>query len=513
MLLGEIAQTSQRVAETRARLEKISHLADCLRRLSPEEREAGVAFLTGEMRQGRIGLGHAAIREAMPDKVSAGAALTVREVDETFETIAGTSGPGSAKAKLQALRSLLGRSTKEEQDFLTRLVFGELRQGAQEGVVIEAVAKAAAVTASSVRRATMLAGDLQQVAVAALTDGEAALSGFRLQLLSPVQPMLAQTAEEMADVFARHERVELEYKVDGVRVQVHRLGEDVRVFTRKLNEVTAAVPELVEAALALPVSGGVILDGEAIALTSDGRPAPFQTTMRRFGRRLNVDDMRRRLPLSPFYFDCLHLNGEDLIDRPAEERLAAARRLLPLEQVVPHTVASGAEEAQGFLQAALEAGHEGIVAKALDGPYEAGRRGAGWLKLKPVHTLDLVVLAVEWGSGRRSGLFSNLHLGARDPSGGLVMLGKTFKGMTDAVLRWQTQKLLELKVTEEGGVVYVRPELVVEIAFDGVQASPHYPGGMALRFARLKRYRPDKTADQADTVQTVRQVFEERAPH
>ena len=507
MLLADIVSTSRQVTDTRARLKKIGFLADCMSRLEPAEREAGIAFLTGEMRQGRIGLGYAAIREAMPASAATAPTVTVTEVDGVFETIATTSGRGSAKTRMQALGALLERATEAEQEFLAHLVFGELRQGAQEGIIVEAIARAAEVPAPAVRRAAMLAGDVRKVALAALTSGESALAEFRLQLFCPLQPMLAQTAEDVEDVLQRHERVDLEYKLDGARVQVHRHGNEVRVFTRKLNDVTAAVPELVEAALALPVSR-LILDGEAIVLDPEGKPAPFQMTMRRFGRRLEVEEMRQQLPLSSFYFDCLHLDGEDLIDRPGRERMEALRQILPAEQVVPHLETGSVEEARAFLKSALQAGHEGVVAKALDAPYEAGRRGAGWLKLKPVHTLDLVVLAVEWGSGRRSGWLSNLHLGARQTTGeGFIMLGKTFKGMTDAMLKWQTEKLQELKVAEEGHVVHVRPELVVEIAFDGVQASPHYPGGMALRFARVKRYRPDKTAAQAATVETVRQIF------
>ena len=506
MLLADIVQTSQRVSATRARLQKISLLADCLRRLAADEREAGIAFLTGELRQGRIGLGYAAVRDAMPAGAAAEATLSVSDVDGALAEIAGMSGSGSGRSRLQALQTLLAKATKEEQEFLARLIFGELRQGAQEGVAIEAVAAAAAVAASSVRRAAMLCGDLKRVAIAALSAGEPALSAFRLELLSPLQPMLAQPAEDVEAVFARHQRVGLEYKLDGARVQVHRLGDDVRVFTRKLHDVTAAVPEVVAAVGELPVSS-LILDGEAIVLQQDGRPAPFQTTMRRFGRRLNVDEMKSRLPLSSFYFDCLHCDGEDLIDRPGSERAAALADAIPAAQIVTHATAGSAEEAETFIAAALRAGHEGVMAKDLEAAYEAGRRGASWMKLKPSHTLDLVVLAVEWGSGRRQGWLSNLHLGARDAAGGFVMLGKTFKGMTDEMLRWQTEKLQELQVATEGHVVHVHPELVVEIACDGVQASPHYPGGMALRFARVKRYRSDKSADQADTLETVRQIF------
>ena len=506
MLFAEIVRTSRSVAATRARLQKIAHLAECMRGLGPDEREAGVAFLTGELRQGRVGLGYAAVRDAMPGSAAPSPRLAVAAVDLAFSEIASMSGPGSARAKLQGLGKLLSEATAEEQEFLARLVFGELRQGAQEGIVVEAVASGAGLPAALVRRAVMLSGDLRQVAVAALAGGEGALAGFRLQLLSPVQPMLAQTARDLEEVFGRHERVGLEYKLDGARVQVHRIGGDVRVFTRKLNDVTAAVPEVVEAVRSLPAAS-LILDGEAIALTGHGRPAPFQTTMRRFGRRLDVDGMKAELPLSSFFFDCLHLDGQDLIDLPGRERAAALNGVVPETGRVRALVTASAEEARVFVDGALQAGHEGVMAKDQEAPYEAGRRGAGWMKLKPSHTLDLVVLAVEWGSGRRRGWLSNLHLGARDEAGGFTMLGKTFKGMTDEMLRWQTAKLQELKVGREGHILHVRPELVVEVAFDGVQASSQYPGGMALRFARVKRYRPDKRAAEADTVAAVREIF------
>ncbi len=506
MLFAEIVRTSRSVGGSRARLQKIARVAECMRGLGPAEREAGVAFLTGELRQGRIGLGYAAVADSMPGSAAPSPRLAVAAVDLAFAEIASMGGPGSAKAKLQRLGQLLSQATVEEQEFLARLVFGELRQGAQEGIVVEAVARAASLPAASVRRAVMLSGDLRQVAVAALTGGEGTLAQFRLQLLSPVQPMLAQTAQDLEEVFARHERVGLEYKLDGARVQVHRLGDDVRVFTRKLNDVTAAVPEVVEAVRALPGTR-LILDGEAIVLTGQGRPAPFQITMRRFGRRLKVEEMKAELPLSSFFFDCLHLDGQDLIDLPGRERAQAMSGLVPEAGRVPVLVTASPGDARRFIDGALQAGHEGVMAKDPEAPYEAGRRGAGWMKLKPSHTLDLVVLAVEWGSGRRRGWLSNLHLGARDEAGGFAMLGKTFKGMTDEMLRWQTAKLQELKVAEEGHVVHVRPELVVEVAFDGVQASPQYSEGMALRFARIKRYRPDKRAAQADTVAAVREIF------
>ncbi len=504
MRLAGIVETSQQVGATSARSDKIERLAAALLDLRPEEITVGVSYLSGELPQGRIGVGPALIRDAVPDSAAVESTLTLLQVDSSFGRIAEISGSGSATRRGRALHDLLARATREEQEFLARLVLGELRQGAQEGVMVEAVARAAGVAARSVRRALMFSGDLPAVARSALAEGAAGLRRFSIQLFRPVLPMLAQTADQVGDALDRFETAALEYKLDGARVQVHRAGDDVRVYTRRLNDVSEAVPELVERVRALPIRE-VVLDGEALALRSDGRPQPFQVTMRRFGRRLEVGRMRRELPLSAYFFDILYLDGDALVDLPARERLEALDRALPGELVVPRAVTGAVNEADEFLKRALAAGHEGIMAKALDGPYEAGRRGRTWLKLKPAHTLDLVVLAAEWGSGRRKGWLSNLHLGARDPvGGGFVMLGKTFKGLTDQTLEWQTRKLQELEVSRDAYTVYVRPELVAEVAFDGVQASPTYPGGVTLRFARLKRYRPDKNAEQADTIDTVR---------
>ncbi len=508
MQLKEIVDTSQRVAATRARSEKIERLAAALRRLEPEEVAVGVAYLSGELPQGRIGVGPALVRDAFPEAAAPESTLRLLEVDASFRRIAEISGSGSAARRGRALHDLLARGTREEQDFLARLVLGELRQGALEGVMVEAVARAAGVAARSVRRALMFSGDLREVAQAAFGEGAAGLRRFSIQLFRPVLPMLAQTADRVGDALDRFETAALEYKLDGARVQVHRSGDDVRVYTRRLNDVSDAVPELVESVRALPVRE-IVLDGEALALRPDGRPQPFQVTMRRFGRRLDVSRMRGELPLSAYFFDILYLDGDALVDLPARERLEALDGALPGELVIPRTVTGAVEEAEAFLKRALAAGHEGVMAKALDGPYEAGRRGRTWLKLKPAHTLDLVVLAAEWGSGRRKGWLSNLHLGARDPaSGGFVMLGKTFKGLTDETLEWQTRKLQELQVSRDAYTVYVRPELVVEIAFDGVQESPRYPAGLTLRFGRVKRYRPDKSASEADTIEAVRRIYQ-----
>jgi DNA ligase-1 len=456
--LSDIVVTSRRVAGTSSRREKIQQITATLQRLDPHEIRAAVAYLSGEIRQGRIGIGPSGLRSALPD---------------------------SCRSEPALLSGLLSQATAEEQDFLVRLLLGELRQGALEGVMVEGIAKAAGVSSSIIRRALMFSGDIGEVAHAALAEGKSALARFSIQLFHPVQPMLAQTANAVDDALQRFESAGLEYKFDGARVQVHRAGGDVRVYTRRLNDVTAAVPELVEYARALPVDE-LILDGEALALRSDGRPQPFQVTMRRFGRKLDVERVREELPL-----------------------VGLLAEALPESLVTPRLVTSDAWKVEAFLQTALAAGHEGIMAKALDAPYEAGRRGRSWLKLKPVHTLDLVVLAAEWGSGRRRGWLSNLHLGARNPAtGSYVMLGKTFKGLNIPTLEWQTRRLQELEVSRDAHTVYVRPELVVEIAFDGVQESPRYPGGLALRFARVKRYRPDKRPEQADTIDSVRAIHE-----
>jgi DNA ligase-1 len=442
----------------------------------------------------------------MPEQTADVASLELAEVDATFDRIASvTAGKGSNGERLRLLRDLLARATHDEQSFLFRLVTGELRQGAVEGLMLEAVAKAAAVPAEGVRRARMMAGDLPSVAKAALGGDAAELSDFSTQLFRPVQPMLAGSAEDAAVAIKELGEAALEYKLDGARIQIHKSGDQVAVYSRRLNDVTAVVPEVVDLVRALPARE-LILDGEIIALRENGTPYPFQTTMSRFGRRLDIDRSRTDLPLTPFFFDLLYLNGGSLMDEPARQRLAALHELAPAPTVVPRLVTSSSVEADRFLRTALARGHEGIMAKALDAPYQAGHRGRRWLKIKPANTLDLVVLAAEWGHGRRQGWLSNLHLAARDPAGGFVMLGKTFKGMTDEMLGWQTKKLLELEVARDGSTVHVRPELVVEVAFNEVQTSTQYPGGVALRFARIKRYRTDKTADEADTIGSVQAI-------
>jgi ATP-dependent DNA ligase I len=510
VLLEEIAETSAAVAASSARLAKVERLAACLRRLGPDEVHPAVAFLAGELRQRQIGVGWASLREVPPP--AAAASLTVAEVDAGFERIGRQAGPGSQAERRRLLAGLLGRATAAEQRFLVRLLSGELRQGALEGVMAEAIARAAGIPATEVRRALMLRGALGPVAETALAHGVAGLRELRLHVGRALQPMLAQTATSVEAALAKAGGpsalpAAVEWKLDGVRVQLHKDGDQVRVFTRTLDDITARVPEAVETVAALPAADAV-LDGELIALRDDGRPHPFQITAGRLGSKLGVERLRTTVPLTLFLFDVLHLDGEDLIDRDGAARHAALAALTPEALRVPRTVTADPAVANAFLADALDRGHEGVLVKSLAAPYEAGRRGAGWVKVKPVHTLDLVVLAAEWGHGRRTGWLSNLHLGARDPeNGGFVMLGKTFKGLTDELLRWQTERLQELAVTPtDGWVVRVRPELVVEVAFDGLQTSPRYPGGLALRFARVLRYREDKRAADADTIDTVRAI-------
>lgn len=499
MLLERVVDTSKRIAATSRRLAKIDLLAALLSEAHQTEIEIAVAYLSGEPRQGKIGIGYRLIQAAIGAPAHT-AALTLVETDQAIGFIATLRG---TSAKTQAFATLLARATAAEQEFLSRLLTGELRQGALEGIMVEGIAKASNLPAERVRRAVMLTGNIMLVARAALEQGEAGLAPFDIQLLRPIQPMLAQPAEDAIHALQELGEASLEYKMDGARIQVHRDGDQVRVFTRALNDVTAAVPEVVEAALTLPVRNA-ILDGEVIAMQESGRPHPFQVTMRRFGRKLDVDALRRSLPLTPYFFDALYADGASLLDEPQSRRFEALAGFTPGQFVVPHIRTADPKAAAEFVQQSLEAGHEGVMAKAPTSPYSAGARGASWLKIKQARTLDLVILAAEWGSGRRKGWLSNLHLGARDPvNGGFAMLGKTFKGLTDEMLAWQTQELLKLEVSRDSWTVYVKPSLVAEIAFNDIQVSPHYASGLALRFARVKRYRTDKSPDQADTFQTV----------
>jgi DNA ligase-1 len=503
VLLADLAAVSEAVASTSARGGKVLALAGALRAASPAEAPAVVAFLSGELRQRQIGVGWAALRELPAPAESP--SLTIAAVDEAFAAIGALAGPGSRDARRRALAALLARATAPEQRFLRALLSGDLRQGALAGVMAEAAAKAAGVPATELRRALMLRGDLGAVAATALEGGTQALREVRLEVGRPVHPMLASPSAGVEAAMERLRPAAVEWKLDGARIQVHRDGRDVAVFTRTLDDITARVPEVVEAALALPARA-VVLDGEAIALRPGGRPHPFQVTSSRLGSAAG----RSGVPLSALFFDVLHADGEDVLDAPAAARAEMLAAVAPEALRVPRRIAGDAEAAAAVLREALAMGHEGVVVKSLDAPYAAGRRGADWLKVKPVHTLDLVVLAAEWGHGRRRGFLSNLHLGARHDAepGGLVMLGKTFKGLTDAMLAWQTERLLELAVDRGDRVVRVRPELVVEVAFDGVQTSPRYPGGVALRFARVVRHRPDKPAAEADTLAAVLAVRE-----
>ena len=521
MLLVDVAKASAEVGSVSARLAKIRRIADLLTAAAteadPQLVTVVVAWLSGELPQRQIGVGWAALR-ALPAAATE-PSLTVAGVDAAFTEIGAVSGKGSQTRRSELVAAVFSAATADEQTFLRRLLGGELRQGALIGVMADAVAGAAGVPAAEVRRAAMLSGELPTVATAVLTGGTAALADFTLQVGRPVGPMLAQTATDVSDALEKLGGTAVfEAKLDGARVQIHRSGDSVSIYTRSLDDITARLPEVVDAARALPATS-LIADAEAIALRPDGRPHRFQVTASRFGRgggrggrdrSADVEAARAAQPLSVFFFDLLHLDGTDLLDLPTTERLAVLDALVPDAHRVDRLVTADVADAQGFLAATLAAGHEGVMAKSPAAPYEAGRRGAGWLKVKPVHTLDLVVLAVEWGSGRRTGKLSNIHLGARDPAtGGFVMLGKTFKGMTDEMLDWQTSRFLELADgPTDGYVVTLRPEQVVEIALDGVQTSSRYPGGMALRFARVLRYRDDKGPTDADSLETVRTLYE-----
>jgi len=504
MRLNDLVLTSKLVADTSSRLEKIALLAALLKRLAPNEIPIAVGFLTGWPRQGKLGIGWAGVSEARPVVSATDATLDLDEVDRAFTELQAIRGKRSASERRRLLSELLARSTSDEQSFLGALAIGEVRQGALDGVLTEAVAKAAGVRGDRVRRAVMLAGDLGSVAEGLLTEGESALARYALQLFRPIQPMLADSAPNVADALTTLGTAVLEWKLDGARVQVHRQDDRVAIYTRSLNDVTAAVPEVVEAVRQLPARE-IILDGEVIALMDSGKPMAFQDTMRRVGRRLDVESLRSTMPVTPFFFDVLRVDGEDLLDEPLTARLARLDAIVPSPLRVPRLTTADVAAASQFAEDAIERGHEGVMAKLPSAPYAAGRRGSAWLKVKTPRTLDLVVLAAEWGSGRRKGWLSNLHLGARDPAtGGFIMLGKTFKGMTDEILEWQTKELLARQTHRDGHVVFVRPELVVEVAFNEVQRSSHYPGGVTLRFARIKGYRSDKPANEADTIEAVR---------
>ena len=543
MLLDSVVRTSAAVAAAPGRLAKIDHIAQLLREVPPAEIGVAVSFLSGDLTQRQIGVGYAALTDltggfgqaqaptglapagpARPGLGPPGLApppaspeLTLTETDTALGRIGALGGQGSQAERRSLLAGLLSRATEPERKFMVRLLAGDLRQGALDGVMTDAIARAAAVPAADVRRAYQLSGSLADAAAAALSSGgdaqaaAAALRAVSLQVGRPIRPMLAASEPTVAAAMDRNSPAAVDWKIDGIRVQVHRRGEQVSVFTRTLDDITARVPEIAAAARTLTASTAV-LDGEAIALHPDGRPRPFQVTSARAASQAGAD--RESVPLALFLFDLLHLDGEDLIDQPASARFERLAAIAPAELVIPRIVTADVAQAEEFFADAIDRGHEGVVVKSVDAPYGAGRRGSEWIKVKPRHTLDLIVLAAEWGHGRRQGWLSNLHLGARDPeTGRAVMLGRTFKGLTDAVLTWQTERLLELADPPQPadgsrwGVVRVRPELVVEIAFDGVQASSRYPGGVTLRFARVLRYRPDKTAAEADTIDAVRALW------
>jgi len=485
MLLDALVQTSKLVAATSGRLDKIKILADLLRQAQADEIESAIAYLSGTTRQAKVGVGWVTLQKAKAH-VGTSPRLQLRDVDETLERISTTSGKGSAAEKERLLGELFSKATAEEQDFLVRLMTGELRQGALEGIMVEALAKARDLPATEVRRAVMLTGGLGKVA-----SGD--ISSVKIELFRPIKPMLAKTATDVEEALAELGPTSFEYKLDGIRIQVHKRANEVRIYSRTLNDITAELPAVRDISTIMDMSE-CILDGEAIVLGPTGRPVRFQETMKGLGTGI------------PFFFDILFLDGTSLLDQPYATRANVLAEHVPESRRPRRLVTPDATQAQAFFDAAIGAGQEGLMAKGLESKYEAGRRGGQWFKIKKANTLDLVVLAAEWGHGRRHGKLSNLHLGARDPTGAFVMLGKTFKGMTDELLEWQTKRLQEIETHREGITVYVKPELVVEIAFNGLQDSSHYPGGLALRFARVLRYRDDKKPEEADTIETVRKL-------
>ncbi|TDN92317.1 ATP-dependent DNA ligase [Microbacterium sp. BK668] len=508
MLLTAVVETAEAVGATRSRLAKIDALAALLRQLEPEEIPIAVGFLTASPRQGRIGVGWRSLSSVDADH-AAEPTLTIEEVDEALDTLAEASGAGSVAVRGGALRDLASRATPAEWEFLTRVILGELRTGALEGVLLDAIARASDRDAAVVRRAAMLSGDLGQTARLALTGRADELAAIGLEVGRAVLPMLASTASTVTEAVGSVGEASVEYKLDGARIQVHRYGDDVRIFTRNLADITDRLPEVVEVVRGMPVHA-VILDGETLALDENDAPRPFQDTMSRFGAGLQRAQGPDFTVLHPWFFDVLHVDGRDLLDEPLRVRREELGRIAP-DHRIPGEVTGDPAVAERLTAEALDAGHEGVVVKAIESTYAAGRRGSSWIKVKPVHTFDLVVLAAEWGYGRRTGWLSNLHLGALDATGefggGFVMVGKTFKGLTDALLAWQTDRFQELAVRETPGTVWLPPEIVVEIAIDGVQRSPRYPGGLALRFARVKRYRDDKRPEEADTIQTLRRML------
>ncbi|MDC0772351.1 ATP-dependent DNA ligase [Streptomyces sp. HD] len=512
MLLTRLARVSQEIAATSARSRKIALLAELFRDAEADDVPIVIPYLAGRLPQGRLGIGWKVL--SRPVAPAAEPTLTVRLVDARLTELGKVSGAGSQAERARLVGELMGAATEDEQRFLFGLITGEVRQGALDAVAVEGLAVATGAPPADVRRAVMLAGSLQNVARALLADGPESLHRFRLTVGRPVLPMLAHTASSVSEAVGKLGGCAVEEKLDGIRVQVHREGRTVRIYTRTLDDITDRLPELTSAALELR-GERFILDGEVIAFDDAGRPRSFQETAGRVGSRVDVATAAEEVPLSPVFFDALSVDDRDLLDLPFADRHAELARLVPEPMRVRRTLVAGPDDlarAEDFLAETLGRGHEGVVVKALDAPYSAGRRGASWLKVKPVHTLDLVVLAAEWGHGRRTGKLSNLHLGARTADGGFAMLGKTFKGMTDAMLTWQTERLQELAVETGDWVVTVRPELVVEIAYDGLQRSTRYPAGVTLRFARVVRYREDKRPEEADTVETLLAAHPEVKP-
>lgn len=505
ILLADVVETSNRIASTSKRLEKTDLLSGLLRRLRPDEVDIVVPFLSGAVRQGRVGIGYSRLREAMGSPAGE-ATLQVEDIDRMLSEYAGVKGAGSEARRTDLLRTVFVKATEPEQRFLIGLLGGEIRQGALEGIMVDAIAKAASLSPERVRRAAMLSGSVAATARSALEYGEAGLSAFDVQLFRPVQPMLAQSAEDPAEALVELGEAALEWKLDGARIQAHKSGDQVAIYSRAMNDVGAAIPEVVACIRALPAKD-LILDGEVLSLDSAGRPQPFQVSMRRFGRKQDAGSLIDALPMTPFWFDVLYLDGQPLIDEAQAKRFAELSRVSSPENLIPHRVAHSAAEAEDFFQSALNAGHEGIMAKAPGALYAAGARGQSWLKVKQARTLDLVILAAEWGNGRRCGWLSNLHLGARDTEkGGFAMLGKTFKGLTDEMLQWQTEQFLKLEIARDTHTVYLEPKIVAEIAFNEIQISSRYVSGLALRFARVKRFRPDKAPADADTFATVKKL-------
>jgi DNA ligase-1 len=508
LFLKDLVDISEKVGTTPKKKEKVSLLAQFFRRAREKEISLAVFYLSGELPQGRLGIGWAMLQEASKGWSFQPNPLSLIDLDLSLESIAQEKGSGSSRRKVQSLREVLSRSTEREKEFLAKLIMGEIRQGALEGLVLEALAQTTSLSIDLLQRSLMFSGNIGEVAKTGIEEGASGLSRFQPKLFHPISPMLASPVEGEDEAINRLGEAGWEYKIDGARIQVHKDGKEIRIFTRHLKEITESIPEIITLAKKFPMDKA-IFEGEAIALREDGRPLPFQTTMRRFGRIQDVEKIQKEIPLKPFFFDLIHLDGESLIENSYKERFGQLSERIPPEYLIPRMVTAEGQKVQEFLLQSLKEGHEGLMAKGLDSPYVAGQRGFLWLKIKPAQTLDLIVLAAEWGHGRRKGWLSNLHLGAKDTeSGEFVMLGKTFKGLTDEMLQWQTKKLLELEIGRDEWSVYIRPELVVEIAFNNIQESPHYPGGLALRFARVKSFREDKSPSEADTFQKVREIFE-----